>query len=180
MRYKILNSYDNHLHNSMKTLYLLRHAKSSWNAPYLEDKDRPLSDRGVSDIPIVSARLRKNSSIEAIISSTALRAFTTANLIAEEIGFPVESVISESAIYLSGPLKLLEIVRKLDDRLGEVMLVCHNPTITEFANCMLGAHHIDNIPTCGLVKLRLDTNSWVHTAFEKGTLMDFNYPKKEI
>ena len=163
----------------MKTLYLLRHAKSSWKEPNLEDKHRPLNDRGASDIPIMSARLRKNSSIEAIISSTALRACTTANLIAEGIGFPVESVRLDSAIYLAGPLTLLEIVRKLDDRLVEVMLVCHNPSITEFANCMLGAN-IDNIPTCGLVKLKLDTNSWVRTEFEKSTLLDFDYPKKEI
>ena len=163
----------------MKTLYLLRHAKSSWGKPNLEDKDRPLNDRGASDIPIMSARLRKNSSIEAIISSTAVRAFTTANLIAEGIGFPVESVELDSAIYLAGPLNLLKIVRKLDDRLVEVMLVCHNPSITEFANCMLGAH-IDNIPTCGLVKLKLDINAWVCTEFERGTLLDFDYPKKEI
>ena len=161
----------------MKTLYLLRHAKSSWSEPHLEDKDRPLNERGANDIPIMSARLRKESSIEAIISSTALRACATANSIAEGIGFPVESVTLNSDIYLAGPIKLLEIVRNLDDRLGEVMLVCHNPTITEFANCMLGAI-IDNIPTCGLVKLKLNINSWVYTEFEKGTLLDFDYPKK--
>ena len=141
----------------------------------MEDKDRPLSERGANDIPIMSARLRKKSSIEAIISSTALRAFATANSIAEGIGFPVESVTLNSDIYLAGPIKLLEIVRNLDDRMGEVMLVCHNPTITEFANCMLGAI-IDNIPTCGLVKLKLNINSWVYTEFEKGTLLDFDYP----
>ena len=162
----------------MKILYLLRHAKSSWNDAQLEDKDRPLNDRGVSDIPIMAARLRKNSSIEGIISSTALRACTTAKLIAEGIGFPVESVNLDPTIYLSGPLKLLEIVRNLDDRLEKVMLVCHNPTITEFANCLSGAN-IDNIPTCGLVKLKLDTNSWGHAEFGKGTLLDFDYPKKE-
>jgi len=162
----------------MKILYLLRHAKSSWDDAQLEDKYRPLNDRGVSDIPIMAARLRKNSSIEAIISSTALRACTTAKLIAEGIGFPVESVIVDPTIYLSGPLKLLEIVRNLDDRLKKVMLVCHNPTITEFANSLSGAN-IDNIPTCGLVSLKLDTNSWVHAEFGKGTLLDFDYPKKE-
>ena len=91
----------------MKILYLLRHAKSSWNDAQLEDKDRPLNDRGVSDIPVMAARLSKNSSIEGIISSTALRACTTAKLIAEGIGFPVESVILDRTIYLAGPLKLL-------------------------------------------------------------------------
>ena len=163
----------------MKILYLLRHAKSSWNDAQLEDKYRPLNDRGVGDIPIMAARLRKNSSIEAIISSTALRACTTAKLIAEEIGFPVESVNLDPTIYLSGPLKLLEIVRNLDDRLEKVMLVCHNPTITEFANSLSGAN-IDNIPTCGLVKLKLDINSWGNAEFGKGSLLDFDYPKKEF
>jgi len=62
--------------------------------------------------------------------------------------------------------------------LEKVMLVCHNPTITEFANSLSGAN-IDNIPTCGLVKLKLDINSWGHAESGKGTLLDFDYPKKE-
>ena len=116
----------------MKTLYLLRHAKSSWADRELTDQDRPLNSRGLNDITKISARLREKSAVQAIISSTAVRAFSTAKLMAEGIGIPAESVSLKSEMYLSGPLKLLEIVRQLDAMLTGVMLVGHNPTITEF------------------------------------------------
>ena len=101
----------------MKTLYLLRHAKSSWADRELTDQDRPLNSRGLNDITKISARLREKSAIQVIISSTAVRAFSTAKLMAEGIGIPAESVSLKSEMYLSGPLKLLEIVRQLDDML---------------------------------------------------------------
>ena len=94
----------------MKTLYLLRHAKSSWADRELTDQDRPLNSRGLNDITKISARLREKSAGQAIISSTAVRAFSTAKLMAEGIGIPAESVSLKSEMYLSGPLKLLEIV----------------------------------------------------------------------
>ena len=162
----------------MKTLYLLRHAKSAWGDRELTDQDRPLNSRGLNDIPKMSARLREKSAVQAIISSTALRASRTAKLMAEGIGFPAESVSLNSEMYLSGPLKLLEIVRQLDDMLTEVMLVCHNPAITEFVNSMSGAN-IANIPTCGLVTLRLNSDTWADTVFNQAVLLEFDYPKKE-
>lgn len=163
----------------MKTLYLLRHAKSSWDNRELKDQDRPLNSRGLSDIPKMAARLRERSIVQAIISSTAVRACSTAKLMAEGIGFPADSVYLKSEMYLSGPPKLLEIVRHLDDTLREVMLVCHNPTITEFVNLMSGAN-ISNVPTCGLVTLKLNSDTWADTAFDKATLLEFDYPKKDI
>lgn len=163
----------------MKTLYLLRHAKSSWDNRELKDQDRPLNTRGLSDIPKMAPRLREKSKIQAIISSTAVRAASTAKFMAEGIGFPPERVSLRSDIYLAGPPKLLEIVQQLDDELVEVMLVCHNPTITEFVNLMSGAN-ISNIPTCGLVTLGINNDMWAPTAFDNATLLNFDWPKREI
>ena len=163
----------------MKTLYLLRHAKSSWADRELTDQDRPLNSRGLNDITKISARLREKSAVQAIISSTAVRAFSTAKLMAEGIGIPAESVSFKSEMYLSGPLKLLEIVRQLDAMLTGVMLVGHNPTITEFVNSMSGAN-ISNVPTCGLVILKLNSDTWAEAAFYDATFVEFDYPKKEV
>ena len=163
----------------MKTLYLLRHAKSSWADRELTDQDRPLNSRGLNDITKISARLREKSAVQAIISSTAVRAFSTAKLMAEGIGIPAESVSLKSEMYLSGPLKLLEIVRQLDAMFTEVMLVGHNPTITEFVNSMSGAN-ISNVPTCGLVTLKLNSDTWAKAAFDDATFVDFDYTKKEV
>ena len=162
----------------MKTLYLLRHAKSSWADRELTDQDRPLNSRGLTDIPKMSARLREKSAVQAIISSTAARAFSTARLMGEGIGIPAESVSSNDEMYLSGPLKLLEIVRQLDDMLTEVMLVGHNPAITEFVNSMTGGS-ISNVPTCGVVTLKLNSDTWTDAAFDEAKLIEFDYPKKE-
>ena len=163
----------------MKTLYLLRHAKSSWADRELTDQDRPLNSRGLNDITKISARLREKSAVQAIISSTAVRAFSTAKLMADGIGIPAESVSLKSEMYLSGPLKLLEIVRQLDAMLTGVMLVGHNPTITEFVNSMSGAN-ISNVPTCGLVILKLNSDTWAKAAFDDATFVEFDYPKKEV
>ena len=173
-----MNQEEVHLFYFMKTLYLLRHAKSSWGDRELTDQDRPLNSRGLTDIPKMSARLREKSAVQAIISSTAVRAFSTAKLMGEGIGIPAESVSSKAEMYLSGPLKLLEVVRQLDDMLTEVMLVGHNPTITEFVNSMTGGN-ISNVPTCGLVTLKLNGDTWTEAAFDEAKLIEFDYPKKE-
>ncbi len=115
--------------------------------------------------------------MQAIISSTAVRAISTARLIAEGTEFPTESIVLNSGMYLAGPKKLLEVVQNLDSDLSTVMLVCHNPTITEFANCMSGAS-IDNVPTSGLVKLRLNSHNWADAMLGTATLVEFDYPKK--
>ena len=163
----------------MKTLYLLRHAKSSWGSAELKDSERPLNGRGERDASLMASRLREEGPVQAIISSTAVRAISTARLIAEGTKFPTESIVLNSGMYLAGPEKLLEVVQNLDSGLTTVMLVCHNPTITEFANCMSGAS-IDNIPTSGLVKLRFNSHNWADAMLGAATLVEFDYPKKGI
>ena len=162
----------------MKTLYLLRHAKSCWASADLKDSERPLTSRGEHDAFVMASRLREEGPVQAIISSTAVRATSTARLIAEGIEFSTESIVLNSEMYLSGPNKLLEVVQNLDSGLSTVMLICHNPAITEFANCMSGAS-LDNVPTSGLVKLRFNSNNWADAMLGTATLLEFDYPKKE-
>jgi len=164
--------------NEMKTLYLLRHAKSSWDDPELKDFERPLSERGFHDAPIMGARFKQRGVKPCrIISSPALRAKTTAKLIAEAIDFPVDDITSNPELYFAGTGMFLKAASLVDESCDAAMLVGHNPAITEFANVMANTD-IDNIPTCGLVEISLDIDSWSDIEMGIGTLVEFDYPKK--
>ena len=162
----------------MKTLYLLRHAKSSWDDPELKDFERPLSDRGLQDAPIIGERFKQRGGVPGcIISSPAMRAKTTAKLIGEAIGFPVDDIASNPELYFAGTGMFLKAASLLDDDCDSAMLVGHNPAITEFANVMTNSD-IDNIPTCGLVEISLDIDDWSEIETGIGSLVEFDYPKK--
>jgi len=162
----------------MKTLFLLRHAKSSWDCPGLRDFQRPLADRGEREAPIIGERLLgRGSTIDCIISSPATRARSTARLMAKAIGFPIGKVVSDPDLYFCGTSMYLKAASLVDDRCESAMLVGHNPTITDFVNEMTNAQ-IDNIPTCGLVELSLPIDHWSEVARGTHALVEFDYPKK--
>lgn len=164
----------------MKTLYLLRHAKSSWDEPDLKDFERPLSERGISDLPVMVERFQaRNGQVDTIICSPAVRTKTTAQMFAREIGFPRDQIGSNPELYFAGSSMFLKAASLLDDDCDTAMLVGHNPAITEFVNEMAGCD-IDNIPTCGLVELRLPIDDWSEIAFGSAELVDFDYPKKGL
>ena len=162
----------------MKTLYLLRHAKSSWDDPELKDFERPLASRGLRDVPEMASRFQnRGGQVDCIISSPAVRAKTTAKLMAEHIGFPVDEVASNPELYFAGAGMFLKAARLVDDHFDAAMLVGHNPAITEFANMMTGAE-IENIPTCGLVQMSLEIDSWGDIEAGGARLEEFDFPKK--
>jgi phosphohistidine phosphatase len=162
----------------MKRLTLVRHAKSSWKDPDLADIDRPLAKRGKKDAPAMGERLAARVPIpEIILSSPARRARRTAKPIARKLGLPEERLILEAKIYEAEPAVLLEIVRGIDERWEHALLVGHNPGLTELAN-LLADCRIDNIPTCGVVRLDLAVGDWKEIGPGSGTLVFFDYPKK--
>ena len=162
----------------MKTLFLLRHAKSSWKQPELKDFERPLAKRGLSDISLMADRFKsRNSSVQCIISSPAVRAKSTATLFAEAIGYPKDEVVANPELYFAGAAMFLKAASLVDEDYDSAMLVGHNPAITEFANSMCDGD-IDNIPTCGLVEFRLPIEDWSEVSFDCAELVDFDYPKK--
>lgn len=164
---------------SMKTLYLLRHAKSSWDDPDLKDFERPLAERGIRDLPIMAQRFKaRNGRVGCVICSPAVRAKTTAKMFAKELGFPSEEIGSNPELYFAGSNMFLKAASLVDDQCETAMLVGHNPAITEFVNEMAGSD-IDNIPTCGLVELSLPIDSWSVIQFSSAELVEFDYPKKE-
>ena len=143
----------------MKTLYLVRHAKSSRDDPALSDRDRPLNDRGKADAPATGKRLaRRDVKPDLLMSSPALRALTTAQLLADEMGCARKDIVVDDRLYASSADTLLAITRALEPTLDSVMLVGHNPEFSEFVQRLSG-EPID-MPTCAVAEFRFDTTRW--------------------
>jgi phosphohistidine phosphatase len=162
----------------MKTIYLLRHAKSSWDDSGLSDKQRPLAKRGLQNAPEMGKRFAtRGEQLEQVISSPALRAHTTAQLFCQACGFPAQDILIEPELYFSGSASIEDLILAQDDRLRSVMLVFHNPDITYFTNSIDYDVRIDNVPTCGLVKLASDIAQWRDWSRDNTVFEYFDYPK---
>ncbi len=161
----------------MKKLYLVRHAKSSWKLEGIQDMDRPLKGRGVTDAYSTSEWLRQEGEIpDHIISSPATRALHTGLIFAKNLDYPLSEIEIEKKIYLASTRELLEVVYNFDDTYEAVMLFGHNPTITDFVNKCID-HRIDNVPTTGVACLKFAQDSWKNID-RKAELVFFDYPKR--
>jgi len=162
----------------MKTLYLVRHAKSSWKNPELNDLDRPLNARGKTDAPKMGKLLKKlGEQPDLIISSPAKRAARTASKIAREIGYPVKKIVKEDKLYMAGHEDFFGVISKVKKSVGKLMIVSHNFGLTIFANFITGSDLV-NIPTAGIVRIDFDINKWKEIKDTTGKLIFFEYPKK--
>jgi len=164
----------------MKRLTLLRHAKSSWGQPGLADHDRPLNQRGKHDVPVMGRRLVAHGLRPSlIVTSPAKRARQTAKLLAREIGYPIEFLQTEKSLYLADPASILAIIEAQEDTFSDMVICAHNPGITALASQLSGLA-IDNVPTCGMVILEVDTDSWSDITVSPRKCVAFDYPRKRI
>lgn len=162
----------------MKTLYLVRHAKSSWEDPQLKDIDRPLNKRGERDAPFMGKLMDgKGIAPNVLISSPANRAYTTAKTFAVAMDYPVDEIIINPEIYGAGVDDLLEMVQNLKNDWNSAMLFGHNMTYTMFAN-LYAKPALENVPTCGIVALEFNIKTWTKVSRGNGKLLFFEYPKK--
>jgi len=162
----------------MKKLYLIRHAKSSWKDPDLDDIKRPLGTRGKNDAPKMGKLLNKlGEKADLIISSPAKRAKDTAKKIAQEIKYPVKKILLDERLYMAGVDDFVKVISEVRKSINSLMIVSHNFGLTIFAN-ELTESEIINIPTCGVVKLELDIKKWKEIKKVKGKLIFYEYPKK--
>ena len=144
----------------VKELILVRHAKSSWRDPSLDDHSRPLNKRGKRDAPEMGDRLaRRGCDPDLLISSTAVRALETARTIARKLGYPRERILEDERLYHASVEGLIGVIGNVDDSVETLMLFGHNPGFTQLAN-LLGPRGIFNMPTCAVLHLRFDTTSW--------------------
>ncbi len=162
----------------MKTLYLVRHAKSSWKYPKLDDFERPLNKRGRKNAPFMGNVLRKlKITPDLVISSPANRAAMTARIIAAALDYSLENIHYSEAIYEFSEKALIDVVKEIDDNVNYAMVVGHNPATNGFAN-YIGDQPIVNIPTCGVFCVELDIESWANIHAQCGKVKFFEYPKK--
>jgi phosphohistidine phosphatase len=165
---------------NMKTLTILRHAKSSWKDSSLPDQDRPLNKRGERDAPIMAARIHlAGIRPSLILSSPALRAWTTAKIIAQEISYPNEFLQRDARLYHAGVRRIIEVLSEQDVAFNSIMIVGHNPGFTDFANYLL-PDLTHNIPTCGVVSVMIETDDWNLNTERKTELATYDYPKKKL
>jgi phosphohistidine phosphatase len=161
----------------MKTLYLVRHAKSSWKQPELSDFERPLNKRGKNDAPLMGKILSdKGVNPALIVSSPAKRASTTAEKIAYEINYPKGKIVFDENIYEASGRSLMEIISRTEEKFNSLMMFGHNPGLTVLQNNLSG-HFVDNIPTSGVVALQFNSK-WSEIRLNSGKFLFFEYPKK--
>lgn len=161
----------------MKTLLLIRHAKSDWADASLSDFDRPLNERGKRDAPAMAHRLLdKKISIDAFISSPAKRARKTAGIFTKEYKQGKENIILKEELYGAGSAVFFDVVVRTDNSFENIAIFSHNPGITEFANQLTDAR-IDNIPTCGIFAITIDTDNWTGFLHARKNFWFFDYPK---
>jgi phosphohistidine phosphatase len=161
----------------MKTLYLVRHGKSSWHYPELNDRERPLKNRGENDAHLMGKVLRKKKAApDAIITSPARRAMDTAAIFAEEMQYKGKVLVDED-LYFHGPSKIMSVVNKAPDDAEQLFLFGHNPDTTDLANTFSGDEY-DNVPTCGVVCIEFEVTSWKDAGTNNGKVRFFDYPSR--
>jgi phosphohistidine phosphatase len=162
----------------MKTLVIVRHAKSSWDNPGLSDHQRPLAKRGLRDAPVMGARLAEwGPPVDRVISSSAVRALATAELVTQEMGLPWDEIQIEDDLYHATEIEMVEIINQQDDYIDGVMLFGHNPGMTYLVND-LSDLDLDNLPTCGVVVMQFDADSWSEIGDKLAVTAEFDFPKK--
>lgn len=165
----------------MKTLILVRHAKSDWAGGAVSDFDRPLNRRGLNDAPLIGSFLKeKGIQPDLLLSSPANRALTTAQLIAEQLNYPAEAIVTNPNLYefTTDIETLFPIIENTDNNIDTLMLFGHNPTFTYLANYFTN-NKFDEIPTCTAVCLRIACNDWQKLCTSPAT-MDFHISPKML
>jgi len=159
----------------MKNLILIRHAKSSWEAP-LKDIDRPLEQRGIKDAHLVAENCTKYMPSTFVVwSSTAKRASETALIFAQNILYPIESIVFRDDLYTFDENQLEKVIKSCSNIFENIILFGHNEAITNFVN-KFGDVFIDNVPTSGFVSLEFETDNWER--INKGKTRKIIFPKK--
>lgn len=161
----------------MKTLLIIRHAKSSWDNINTADIDRPLNDRGKKDAPAMAKRVKKAGvHIDRFVSSPARRARHTAELFAREQHVKEKDIVILTELYHAQPAVFQQVITNLDDNDETVAIFSHNPGITAFVNT-LGAVRLDNMPTCAVFAVKSRSPNWSDFFSTTPEFLFLDYPK---
>ena len=155
----------------MKTLYIVRHAKSSWNYDSVKDIDRPLKERGINDAHLLSKYLAEEiKRPDVFLSSSANRALHTAVIFCENFGYPLSNLKIKRQLYSFSDGYLVKTVKALDDSFNSAIVFSHDHGINSFVN-KFGNKPIAHVTTCGVVGIKFDTKHWKEIKKEN-TILD--------
>jgi phosphohistidine phosphatase len=159
----------------MKSILLIRHAKSSWDDPSISDFDRPLNDRGKKNAPEMAVRLHdRGIRLDMLVSSPAKRAKQTAKAFQKILD--VERLEFVDELYLAAPATFAKVIRELPGEVNSVAIFSHNPGITDFANS-LSTTRIDNMPTASVFAINAAITDWADFTAQHSAFSFFDYPK---
>ncbi len=162
----------------MLTLYLIRHAKSSWSDPLQADFHRELNGRGLRDAPAMGKHFAvRGEQVDLFVSSPAVRALTTAQAVARAFAVPPGEIVMEPKLYLASVTTWIEVVNALPASVRSVALFAHNPGISEFCE-LLTDGGLGELPTCAMVRVDLGTGSWAAVSRGAGTVAWYDFPKQ--
>lgn len=162
----------------MKRLFLVRHAKSDWIDPVLRDHDRPLNDRGKSDLPRMGSELRRREASPCIVlTSTAVRALATARGLASALGVPEDRIVTDRELYLAPPGRILQNLSLLPEATEVAMLCAHNPGLHETVLALAPAAQVPAFPTLAVAEIRLRIDYWGEIDRGCGELLDLTVPR---
>lgn len=163
----------------MKKLYLIRHAKASWEHPEQEDIARPLTPQGEEDAKDMAHLLKKHKvGVDLMLSSTAVRAIATAKIMAQELDYKFDKIITNERIYNGGVEELVEIIKEIPSKEKTVLLFGHNPSLTWLAHYLCETFRM-NLATCGVLGISFDVKSWSDLSSVEGTFIDYYHPHHE-
>lgn len=162
----------------MKTLFINRHAKSSWKFENLNDFDRPLNQRGIKAAEFMAGKLKdRGEEFDLIVTSPANRAISTSEFYADKFGYDPKLIEEAHSMYHADHGTLLTIIDNMPDNFNKIILFGHNPGLTNLANVLTG-DTLGNIPTGGIIKINFDVDSWQDVTPGSGAMEFFDYPKK--
>ena len=162
----------------MKSLFLIRHAKSSWDEPGLTDQERPLNKRGLRDAPFMAKLLLgKALQVDGIVSSPAKRARDTAAFFARECNIPATRIWIDPNIYHGSPAQILAAVRQFSNEWETALLFGHNPALTSLIN-LFAKEYLANLPTCGIARLESGAELWTGFGEADTSMAELYYPKQ--
>ncbi len=159
----------------MKTIYIVRHAKSSWKYDNVNDIDRPLKERGINDAHLLSSYLAKKiNRPDVFVSSSANRALHTAVIFCENFDYPLSNLQIKRQLYSFSDGYLVKTVKALDDSFGSAIIFSHDHGINTFVN-KFGNKPIAHVPTCGVIGISFNEKHWKN--IKKGNTELIEFPK---
>lgn len=162
----------------MKTLFIIRHAKSSWANFNQSDFERPLNERGHVNAPEMAKRLlNRKINIDAFISSPALRARQTCEHFCKIYNFDLKQIKFVDALYHASYKTIANVIAQTTDDLQSIAVFTHNPGITDYTNTLIENVHIDNMPTCGIFAVEAEADTWEAFSSANKKFLFFDYPK---